>query len=98
SFVIYSLIGHAPAAFQSKVFMRNLIRFSLLAIPATAILLTPLPSAPTQTPLYQLFLSPASPQEVVAAKKVDRIAWVDYAEGKRNAFTAAAPLFVPVKL
>jgi dipeptidyl aminopeptidase/acylaminoacyl peptidase len=43
-------------------------------------------------------MSPDSPQEVVAARKVDRIAWVDYAEGKRNAYTAAAPLFTPVRL
>jgi dipeptidyl aminopeptidase/acylaminoacyl peptidase len=49
-------------------------------------------------PTYKEFLSPASPQEVVAAKKADRIAWVDYAEGKRNAYTAAAPLFTPVRL
>jgi dipeptidyl-peptidase-4 len=49
-------------------------------------------------PAYQLFLSPASPQELVSARKADRIAWVDYAEGKRNAYTAAAPLFVPVRL
>ncbi len=58
----------------------------------------PLASAPPQTPLFQQFLSPASPQEVVAAAKADRVAWVDYAEGKRNAFTAAAPAFVPVRL
>jgi dipeptidyl aminopeptidase/acylaminoacyl peptidase len=49
-------------------------------------------------PSYKEFLSPASPQEVVAAKKADRIAWVDYAEGKRNAYAAAAPLFTPVRL
>src|SRR5882724_4052249 len=47
---------------------------------------------------YREFLSPASPQEVVAARTVDRIAWVDYAEGKRNAYTAVAPQFVPVRL
>ena len=35
---------------------------------------------------------------MVAARKVDRVAWVDYAEGKRNAYTAAAPLFAPVRL
>jgi dipeptidyl aminopeptidase/acylaminoacyl peptidase len=58
----------------------------------------PLASAPPKVPLYQQFLSPASPQELVAARKVDRIAWVDYAEGKRNAYTAAAPLFAPVRL
>ena len=57
-----------------------------------------LAATPPKVPLYQQFLSPASPQEVVAAKKVDRVAWVDYAEGKRNAYTAAAPLFTPVRL
>jgi hypothetical protein len=35
---------------------------------------------------------------VVAARKVDRVSWVDYAEGKRNAYTAVAPLFVPARL
>jgi dipeptidyl-peptidase-4 len=59
---------------------------------------SPLASAPTQVPLYQQYLSPASPQEVVAARRADRVAWVDYAEGKRNAYTAAAPTFVPVRL
>jgi dipeptidyl-peptidase-4 len=49
-------------------------------------------------PAYQRFLSPASPLEVVAAKKVDRIAWTSFEEGKRNAYTAAAPAFVPVRL
>ena len=29
-------------------------------------------------------MSPASPQEIAVAKKVDKIAWVDYAEGRRN--------------
>ena len=55
-------------------------------------------AAPGTAPTFQQFLSPASPQELVSAKKVDRIAWVDYAEGKRNAYTAAAPLFKPVRL
>jgi len=66
---------------------------------AAALLATPLVSAPPAgAPGYKEFLSPASPQEVVAARKADRIAWVDYAEGKRNAFTAAAPAFTPVRL
>ena len=34
----------------------------------------------------------------MAAKKADKIAWVDYAEGKRNAYAASAPLFTPVRL
>lgn len=51
-----------------------------------------------QTPLYQRFLSNANPLELVAAKKVDRVAWTVYDEGKRNAYTAAAPAFTPVRL
>src|SRR5579862_7610275 len=78
--------------------MRILTRLSLISIPAAAFLCGPLVSAPPKVPLYQQYLSPASPQEVVAARKADKIAWVDYAEGKRNAYAAAAPLFAPVKL
>lgn len=54
--------------------------------------------AAPQVPLYQQFMSPASPQELASARKADKIAWVDYAEGRRNAYYAAAPLFTPVKL
>ena len=48
---------------------------------------------------YQQFLSPASPLEVVAARKgrshgLGR----PIEEGKRNAYTAAAPAFTPVRL
>jgi len=78
--------------------MRILIRLSLLSIAAAALLLSPLVSAPPEVPLYQKFLSPASPQEIAVATRADKIAWVDYAEGKRNAFAAAAPLFAPVRL
>src|SRR5258705_4280795 len=73
-------------------------RLSSLSSAAAALLSTPLASAPRTVPMYQRFLNPASPQEVVAARKVDRLAWVDYAEGKRNAYTAVAPLFTPVRL
>ncbi|MEO8372593.1 MAG: S9 family peptidase, partial [Candidatus Solibacter sp.] len=78
--------------------MQTLTRFSVTALAAAALLSQPLASAPPDAPTAKQFLSPASPQEVVAARKVDRVAWVDYAEGKRNAFTAAAPLFTPVRL
>jgi dipeptidyl aminopeptidase/acylaminoacyl peptidase len=71
--------------------MRTFSRLSLILTAAAALL----PAAP---PSYKDFLNPASPQEVVAARKVDRIAWVDYAEGKRNAYTAVAPHFTPVRL
>ncbi len=63
---------------------------------------SPSASAPIRTtassPAYQRFLSPASPLELVAAKKVDRIAWTSFEEGKRNAYTAAGPAFTPVRL
>ncbi len=49
-------------------------------------------------PAYQQYLSPASPLEIVAAKRVDRVAWTAFEEGKRNAYTAIAPAFVPVRL
>ena len=80
--------------------MRIPSRLSLVAFAAAAFLARPLASAPPppKVPAYQQYLSPASPQEVVAARKVDRVAWVDYAEGKRNAYTAVAPLFAPVRL
>ncbi|HTK75092.1 MAG TPA: prolyl oligopeptidase family serine peptidase, partial [Gemmataceae bacterium] len=71
------------------------MRFAPIALAALAL---PLFSAPPDIPAYQKFLSPASPQEVVAARKVDRVAWVDFHEGKRNAYTAVAPLFTPVRL
>jgi dipeptidyl-peptidase-4 len=78
--------------------MRILIRLSVISISIAVFVSTLLAAAPPKAPSYQQFLSPASPQEVVAARKVDRVAWVDYAEGKRNAYTAAAPLFAPVRL
>src|SRR5579885_3250036 len=78
--------------------MRMWFRVLVIAIGAAGFGASPLASAPPEVPSYQRFLSPASPQEVVAARKVDRVAWVDYAEGKRNAYTAAAPRFVPVRL
>ena len=50
------------------------------------------------TPVYQRFLGNPNPLELVAARKVDRVAWTVYEEGKRNAYTAAAPSFTPVRL
>src|SRR5579863_8857825 len=78
--------------------MRTFTRSSILLTATAVLLVRPLASAPPASPTFQQFLSPASPQELVSARKADRIAWVDYAEGKRNAFAAAAPLFTPIKL
>jgi dipeptidyl-peptidase-4 len=58
----------------------------------------PVATAPAPPASYQQFLSPASPLEIVAAKKADRLAWVAFKEGRRNAYTAAAPSFTPVRL
>ena len=63
-----------------------------------AVAQSPAPAVVKPVPAYQRFLSPASPLEIVAAKKADRLAWVTFEEGKRNAYTAAAPGFVPVRL
>jgi dipeptidyl-peptidase-4 len=43
-------------------------------------------------------LSTPYPQELIAAKNVDRIAWVFNDQGARNVWTAAAPDFQPVNL
>jgi dipeptidyl-peptidase-4 len=44
------------------------------------------------------FLSPASPLEVSAARKVDRIAWVTYERGMRNVYVATAPAYKAVRI
>ena len=64
----------------------------------TAVAKAPAAATTASSPLYQRFLSPASPLDMAAAKKVDRVAWVAFEEGKRNAYTAVAPAFAPVRL
>ena len=80
----------------------RLIRHTALAVLCVLVFIpsVPVSTAPPQpaVPLYQQFLSPASPLDLVAAKKVDRLAWIAFEEGKRNAYTAAAPAFTPVRL
>jgi Tol biopolymer transport system component len=49
-------------------------------------------------PTIEQFMSPASPLDLVAAKKADRLAWMAYDRGMRNVYTAAAPEFRPVRL
>ena len=88
--------------------MRRRLHSAALAAATLTTLLTPQVFAqrgtapPLRTtassPAYQRFLSPASPLELVSAKKTDRIAWTAFEEGKRNVYTAAAPAFVPVRL
>ena len=52
----------------------------------------------TVSPTIAQFLSPPFPFELVAARRVDRIAWLTYDEGRRNVFTAVPPAFVPVRV
>lgn len=55
-------------------------------------------AAPAAAPTIRQFMSAASPLQISAAARVDRIAWVAYEEGKRNVYTAAPPVFTPVRL
>ena len=82
--------------------MRAIRRASFIACCCVLALSSPpATAAPPQiakVPAYQRFLSPASPLEMAAAKKADRLAWIAFEEGKRNAYAAAAPAFTPVRL
>jgi hypothetical protein len=44
------------------------------------------------------FMSPASPLEVSAARKADKIAWVTYEKGLRNVYVASAPDFKAMRI
>ena len=69
------------------------------AFALTAVALGIVSSLPAQSkPTIAQFLSPASPLQLTAAGKADRIAWVSYERGMRNVFAAGAPDFKPVRL
>lgn len=65
---------------------------------AALLLMAPLALPAQQKATMEQFLSPASPLEVTAAHKADRVAWMAYDRGMRNVYTAAAPDFKPVRL
>jgi dipeptidyl-peptidase 4 len=72
---------------------------TVAALVGAALTARPFASPQTSTkPTIEQFLGAASPLEVVAAAKADRLAWVSYEKGRRNVYTAAAPAFAPVKL
>ena len=75
-------------------------RFRLLAVAALLLALVgAAPEIAAQKPsTVASYLSPGYPVEVVSAARAERIAWIAYEEGKRNAYTAAAPAFSPVRL
>jgi dipeptidyl aminopeptidase/acylaminoacyl peptidase len=56
------------------------------------------PPATRHVPSMSQFMSFAFPQELVAAKRANRIAWIANDKGLRNVYTAAAPDFKPVRV
>ncbi len=76
-------------------------RTVFLPVPALPVLaLAALTVSPAQAQRFSIedVLSPGYPVQLVAANDADRIAWIEYEEGRRNVFTAAAPDFDPVRL
>ena len=73
-----------------------LLALALLSFPALA----PLGALPAQAQRFSIddVLSPGYPVQLVSARAADRIAWIEYEEGKRNVYTAVAPDFVPERL
>jgi dipeptidyl-peptidase-4 len=81
------------------------MRFLRVAVPVTLVVALILGAAPEAgqsaqkpNPTAAQFLSPASPVELVSAKRADRIAWITYDQGKRNVYAATGPAFAPVRL
>jgi dipeptidyl-peptidase 4 len=56
------------------------------------------PQPTSVEPTLQAFFDVASPLELTAAKRADRVAWVVYEAGRRNVYTAVAPDFRAVRL
>jgi dipeptidyl aminopeptidase/acylaminoacyl peptidase len=83
--------------------MRNAAAAAAAAAAASvtllALVLVPPREAGAQgKPTVEQFMSPASPLDLVSAKKADRLAWMVYEKGLRNVYTAAGPTFTPVRL
>ena len=71
---------------------------SLAPLALLACIVLQAPAAQAQRFSIEDVLSPGYPTGLVAAKAADRIAWIEYEEGRRNVYTAAAPDFEPVRL
>ena len=68
------------------------------SLAATVMIVAFATSVIAQTPSIAPYIAPAFPEDLVAAKSIDRIAWLAYDHGQRNAYTAAAPHFKPVRI
>lgn len=55
-------------------------------------------SAAQPGPSIAPYIAPAFPEDLVAAKRADRIAWTAYDHGRRNVYTASAPDFTPRRI
>ncbi len=73
---------------------------ALAALALATLALAALTATPAQAQRFSIedVLSPGYPVQLVAAKNADRIAWIEYEEGRRNVYTAVAPGFEPVRL
>ena len=71
---------------------------ALLSVALVPALLAPVAARAQGSPTVAQFMSPASPLELVSARKADRVAWITYEKGMRNVYTAAGPSWTPVRL
>src|SRR5688500_10715184 len=55
---------------------------------------------PSRDPVltFPQVLAPALPYSLVVARRADRNAWIDNGRVMRNVYTAAAPIYAPVRL
>jgi dipeptidyl aminopeptidase/acylaminoacyl peptidase len=78
-------------------------RTRAFAVFALFVFFAALHAAPGQSPSPKAFtiddvLSYSFAYELASARKADRIAWLEFQQGRRNLFTAAAPDFKPARL
>ena len=79
---------------------RTVLFATIVPLAFVPIALAALTASPAQAQRFSIedVLSPGYPVQLVTAKGADRIAWIEYEEGRRNVYTAAAPDFAPVRL
>ena len=74
------------------------MRFTRSVVAAPALVLATAATAQTPASSVAPYIAPAFPENLVSARKVDRVAWLTYDQGRRNVYTAVAPGFKPVKI
>jgi len=77
--------------------IHNNRKWVVLIVVAIHLVLITNVSAQRQFTIEQILSAPF-PFDLVSAKKADRIAWIEFDQGRRNIYTAAAPDFKPVRL